>query len=173
MKRLLLSAMLLAVAMPVVWADQEAEKAAIRQRHEEWMATWNQHDAKKLAAFWANDGDLIDPSGVVAQGRDAVQKYFEERFGANGSMSATTYSGTIDNIRFIGDDVAIVDVNATVAGMKGPDGQPSPMPKHHVTWVAKKEAGKWVAVAARPAVPMAAPNAPKPPAMPAPAPAPR
>ena len=61
----------------------------------------------------------------------------------------TTYTGVIENVQFIGKDVAVVDVAGEVNGMVGPDGKPAPAFKHHVTWIAEKKNGKWMAVAAR------------------------
>jgi hypothetical protein len=64
-------------------------------------------------------------------------------------MAGTTYAGTIENIRYFGDNRAIVDVSAEIRGMKGADGATAPPLKHHVTWIAEKQAGKWVAHGAR------------------------
>jgi hypothetical protein len=42
-----------------------------------------------------------------------------------------------------------VDVAGEITGMKGPDGAPMPPFKHHVTWIARKVDGKWMAEGAR------------------------
>jgi uncharacterized protein (TIGR02246 family) len=166
MKKLLLCAVLFGLAaLPGARADQKDEDAAIRKRHDEWVAAWNKHDPKLMASFWAENGDLIDPFGRQAQGPQAIEKLFEGEHTGTGPMVGTTYAGTVDNIRYIGRNAAIADVTAEVSGMKGPDGAALPPFRHHVTWVAEKKNGKWMAVAARPCVP-----APPPPAA-APAPA--
>ena len=64
-------------------------------------------------------------------------------------MAGTTYAGTIENIRYISDTVAIVDVAGEISGMKGLDGAAAPPFKHHVTWIAGKKFGKWMADGAR------------------------
>ena len=56
--------------------------------------------------------------------------------------------------------VLIVDVAGEIRGMKGPDGAAAPLFKHHVTWIAEKKAGKWVAHGARAFVTLPAPAAP-------------
>jgi uncharacterized protein (TIGR02246 family) len=178
MKKLLLCAVLLGItAIPVLSraegpaarANQKDEDAVIQKRHDEWVAAWNSHDPKVMASFWLVNGDLIDPFGRHAQGRQAIEKLFEAEHTGTGVMVGTTYAGTVENIRYIGKNVAIVDVTAEVSGMKGPDGAAMPPFKHHVTWVAEKKNGKWMAFAARPCVAVPPPVVAA--AAPAPAPA--
>jgi uncharacterized protein (TIGR02246 family) len=163
MKKLFFCVVLFGLAaLPACRADQKDEDAAIHKRHDEWVAAWNKHDPNLMASFWTENGDLIDPFGKHAQGRQAVEKLFEGEHTGNGVMVGTTYGGTIENIRYIGRNIAIVDVDAEVSGMKGSDGAAMPPFKHHVTWVAEKKDGKWMAVAARPCVPVPPPAAPTP-----------
>ena len=153
MKKLVVSTSLLAlIALGNVQADQAKDEDAIRKRHGEFMANWNKHDAKAMAAMWAEDGDLINPGGIHAKGPAEIEKFFTEEHSA--VMKGTTYSGTITDIRFAAPNVAVVDVDAVVTGMKAPDGTDAPPLKHHVTWVAVKKNRKWMALAARPAVPV-------------------
>jgi uncharacterized protein (TIGR02246 family) len=127
-------------------AQQSDEDAAIRKRHDEWCEAWNKHDPKAMAAFWVADGDLINPFGKHAKGTAEIEQLFTEE--QSGPMAGTTYSGTVESIRYIG-DVAIVDVAGEITGMKGPDGAAAPPFKHHVTWIARKVDGKWMAEGAR------------------------
>ena len=127
--------------------QQQQEDAALRQRHDEWVAAWNRHDPKLMASFWATDGDVINPFGRHARGTAEIEKLFAEE--QSGPMAGTTYVGTIESIRYIGETVAIVDVTGEINGMKGPDGAAAPPFKHHITWFAEKKAGKWMAAATR------------------------
>ena len=148
MKKLLLLPILIAlVTPPAARADQKEEDAAIHKRSDEWIAAWNQHDAKLLASFWVADGNLINPFGRHAQGAAAIEKLFTDEH--TSFMAGTTYAGTIESIRYLGKNGAVVDVDAVVTGMKGPDGAALPPFKHHVTWIAENKAGKWMAVATR------------------------
>jgi uncharacterized protein (TIGR02246 family) len=148
MKKLLLLTVLFAsIALPVARADQKKEDAAIQKRHDEWCAAWNKHDAKLMAGFFVADGELINPFGRRAKGTAEIEKLFTEE--QTGPMTGTTYSGTIESIRYIDDDVAIVDVTGEITGMKRPDGSAAPAFKHHVTWIAEKRHGKWMALGAR------------------------
>jgi len=158
MKKLLLLPVLLAlIALPTARAAENAEDAAIHKRHDEWCAAWNKHDPKLIASFFLPDGDLINPHGRHARGTAEIEKLFTDE--QSGPMAGTTYSGTIENIRYLGKNIAIVDVAGEVTGMKGPDGAAVPPFKHHVTWIAEKKGGKWMAHGARAFVTMPMPGA--------------
>ncbi len=138
-------------------ADEEDRVKQIHKRHDEWVAAWNKHDPKLIASFWMAEGDLIDPFGHQAKGPAAIEAFFVSEHTGKGVMVGTTYAGTITEIRFPEKDVAVVDVEAVVSGMKDAAGKEQPPLKHHVTWVVKKEHGKWMAFAARPCVPVPPP----------------
>jgi len=123
------------------------EDAAIQQRHDESASAWNKHDPILMAAFFVADGHLINPFGQNSRGTAALKKLFTEE--QAGPMAGTTYAGTIEDIRYLGDTVAIVDVAGEISGMKKPDGVAAPPFKHHVIWIAEKKAEKWMAAGAR------------------------
>ena len=159
MKKLLLLPVLLAlIALPAARADQKEEDAAIHKRHDEWCAAWNKHDPKLMASFFLPNGDLINPFGRHARGTAEIEKLFTDE--QAGPMAGTTYSGTIETIRYLDKNIAIVDVAAEITGMKGPDDSAAPPFKHHVTWIAEKKGGKWLAHGARAFVTITPPGAP-------------
>lgn len=159
MKYALLPTILFVVtAHTTAYGFQSEEDTAIRKRHDEFIAAWNKHDAKLMAAFFAADGDLVNPFGRQAKGIAAIEKLFADEHA--GVMAKTRYAGSIESIRYLGKDVAIVDTNGEVTGMKGADGADAPPFKHHVIWIAHKDAGKWSAVAARAFVTLPPPAAP-------------
>ena len=145
-KHLLLPLLLTLFIIVPARAQTGDEDAGIKKRHDEWCAAWNSHDPKAMAAFFVADGDLINPFGRKCKGTAEIEKLFTEE--QTGPMAGTTYSGTVESIRYIG-DIAIVDVEGEITGMKTPDGAAAPAFKHHVTWIAKKVDGKWMAVGAR------------------------
>src|ERR1051325_4075017 len=108
MKRHLAAAVVLVAVAFMGWtrADQKEDDAAIGKRHDEWCAAWNKHKANEMAGFFVADGGLINPFGRRAKGTAEIEKLFEDE--QKGVMAGTTYSGTIEGIRYIG-DVAIVD----------------------------------------------------------------
>jgi uncharacterized protein (TIGR02246 family) len=159
MKKLLLLPVLFAlIALPAARADQKEEDAAIQKRHQEWTAAWNKHDPKLMATFFVADGELINPFGRHAKGTAEIEKLFTDE--QMGPMAGSTYSGTIEHIRYLSKTIAIVDVTGEIAGMKGPDGAAAPPFKHHVTWIAEKKDGKWMAIGARAFAYVPAPPAP-------------
>src|ERR1041384_666150 len=120
MKKLLLLPVLFGlIALPAARAE-EKEDAAIQKRHDEWSAAWNKHDPKLMAAFFVADGELINPFGRHAKGTAEIEKLFTDE--QTGPMAGTTYSGTIESIRYLSKTIAIVDVAGEITGMKGPDG---------------------------------------------------
>ena len=155
MKKILVGSLLLGLLTTVgVWADEKenekekAETEAITKCHADFMAAWNKHDAKAVAAFWSPKGDLIDPWGVRAKGTAEIEKFFAGQFA--GAMKTSVYSGKIVDIIFPKAEIAVVNVEAEVSGMVGADGKDIPAFKHHVTWFAYKRGEHWVAIAARP-----------------------
>ena len=112
--------------------------------------------SKLMAAFFAADDDLINPFGRHPRGTAELEKLFTEE--QTGPMAGTTYAGTFESIRYIGETVAIVDVAGEISGMKSPDVAAAPPFKHHVTWIAGKQAGKWMAVSPRAFVTVPAPT---------------
>jgi len=145
-KHLLLPLLLALITITPAFAQNADEDAAIHKRHDEWCDAWNKHDAKAMAGFFVADGDVINPFGRKCKGTAEIEKLFTEE--QSGPMAGTTYSGTIESIKYIG-DVAIVDVEGEITGMKAADGTAAPAFKHHVTWIAKKVDGKWMAEGAR------------------------
>ncbi|MEE9179407.1 MAG: SgcJ/EcaC family oxidoreductase [Vicinamibacteria bacterium] len=135
---------LLAFSTAIAAGDEEA----IQTRLDEFVAAWNHHDAKAMAAIWAPDGDLINPFGRVAKGRPEVEKLFIDEHAS--FMKGTTYKVTSSSVRVLGSEAAVLDFDAEITGMKAPDGSDRPAFEHHVTIVMVKKDGAWWFVAARP-----------------------
>jgi uncharacterized protein (TIGR02246 family) len=133
-----------------------SEDAVIHRRHDEWITAWNKHDPKLMASFFVADAHLVNPFGRQARGTAEIEKLFADEH--SGPMAGTTYAGNVESIRYLGDQYAIVDVTAEIRGMKSPDGPAGPPFKHHVTWIAEKKAGNWLAHGARAFVLVPAPG---------------
>lgn len=86
MRRLAISMSLLAAALAAMpaWAAQERREATdpnlatVKQLMEGVAAAFDAGDAKKLAAFWAEDAEMVDMHGNQTQGRAAIEKGFAE-----------------------------------------------------------------------------------------------
>jgi uncharacterized protein (TIGR02246 family) len=150
MKKAVLAAAL-AVVLAAIPASAPAagsgEKVAIDHLNHEFVTAWNAHDAKKMAAVWAENGDLINPFGKKASNRAGVEKIFQEE--QAGVMKASTYKIESFSMRELNHATAIGDWDSVVTGMVDPAGKPLPPFPHHVTVVYVNEGGHWWAGAVR------------------------
>lgn len=147
MKKMLLGCVVLAATATGLWAAEGTQVPGLHARAEEFKAAWDRHDAKALAAFWAEDGDLINPFGRVAKGRAEVEKLFHDE--QTTVMKSSTFNILSDSSREIAPGVAVADWDVEIAGVQGPGGAMPPF-KNHVTVVWVKKGGQWWAAAARP-----------------------
>ncbi len=156
MKTFFLALLMSLVALPTAIAGDEE---AIQKRLEELTAAWNKNDAKAMAAPWAPDGELINPFGRVAKGRADVEKLFTDEHST--FMKKTTYDVKSNSVRLLTADVAPLDFDCDVLGMKGPDGADLPPFEHHVTVVMVKKDGKWWIASAVPVKYLPTPGEPE------------
>ena len=81
------------------------------QGSEAFVAAFNKHDAKGVAALWTEDGEYIDDSGRVITGRDAIEQDYAAFFTENPNVEIKM---VIDSLRVISGDVAIEQGRAVV-----------------------------------------------------------
>ncbi len=63
------------------WGSSAEDEAAIRKSDEAYIAAYNKHDAKALAALWSPEAVYIDPdTGSEAVGREEIEKEFAATF---------------------------------------------------------------------------------------------
>jgi uncharacterized protein (TIGR02246 family) len=110
-----------------------------------------------MASFWAPDGDLLNPFGRWAKGRDEVAKLLTEE--QSTFMKATTFTTNAVMVRTLAPGVVLADWDFTIAGIVAPDGSSIPVQKFHAANVWIKKGGTWSVMAARPMLPMALPGA--------------
>jgi uncharacterized protein (TIGR02246 family) len=151
-----LAAALAAFAAPARTAGSPA-KDAIEKLNRNWVAAWNAHDAKKMAAMWAQDGDLINPFGRKAANRAEIEKLFVEE--QSGVMKASTYKIDSFSVRQLNSATAVGDWESLVTGMVDPAGKALPAFPHHVFIVYVNEGGRWWAASTRAYPSLAAPPA--------------
>ncbi len=136
-------------------ASESAEKA-IDGRTEEFLAAWKRDDAAGMAAVFLEDGDIITPFGRRAVGRAEVEKLFQDEH--TSFLKGTTLVVGSRAYRFPSRTVAIADWEASIQGIKGPDGAVMPEQKFHATQVWVERRGKWYLMAGRPAFAAPAPG---------------
>jgi len=120
--------------------DHAADEAAIKAVIKGFIDTRESNDAAGLTALLAEDVDQRQTSGNVRSGRDAV---------VSGSLATTQSTGgrrtiTVDSLRFVGADVALVDGRYDSVGRS--DGTDQRM---LTSMVLRREDGAWKIAAIR------------------------
>jgi uncharacterized protein (TIGR02246 family) len=117
-----------------------ADEAAVRALAEEYQQAFNASDASKAAAVYAENGVFVDVNGKAWQGRAEIEKDL-----AGGNPSARPrLTLTVQGVRFIKPDVALMRGSSMVQGGNVPPGGGA----GHWAVVAMKAGGQWKIVAA-------------------------
>ncbi|HVO24528.1 MAG TPA: SgcJ/EcaC family oxidoreductase [Candidatus Margulisiibacteriota bacterium] len=128
-----------------------ANEEAIRKLYDQFVAAWNKHDTKAMAAMWVEDGDDVEPDGNVAKGRGDVEKLLAMEHSS--VMKNTKLALTIDSVWFITANVALVDGTYEVTGVVAPDGKELPPRKGRLSSIFLQERDKWWIAASRLMIP--------------------
>jgi uncharacterized protein (TIGR02246 family) len=123
----------------------------IRKLYSQFVAAWNKHDPKAMAAMWVEDGDDIEPDGNVAKGRADVEKLLAMEHAS--IMKNTKLALTVDSVWFITANVALVDGTYEVTGIVAPDGKQLPPRKGRLSSIFLHERDKWWIAASRLMIP--------------------
>jgi uncharacterized protein (TIGR02246 family) len=162
MKNLLAVLVVLALAVPATAASPAGAEAAIQKAWQQFSDAWGRGDAHARAALWAEDGSLINPFGVEAHGRAAIEKLFEQEDAGFAKGTTNTFSNF--SYRFLTPTIAEVDATGTIEGIRGADGAPMPALKVHIFAIMAKTGYTWQMKDARPYM-IAPPPGPPPTAM--------
>ncbi|MDA1161895.1 MAG: SgcJ/EcaC family oxidoreductase [Planctomycetota bacterium] len=76
-----------------------------------FAAAFNAGEAKKLAAHFVDDGEYVDDAGTLFKGRDDIEAEFAAFFK---TLPGTRLAINVDELRFIGDSMAIEEGTAAV-----------------------------------------------------------
>jgi uncharacterized protein (TIGR02246 family) len=110
----------------------------VRMLYEQLLRCWNSRNGREFAALFADDGRAIGYDGSAHAGRAAIETDLTRIFADHATPA---YVGLVREVRFLRDDVALVDA---VAGMV-PDGKKTLDPGLNAvqTLVAVKVDGAW------------------------------
>lgn len=124
------------IAPNVLRADQAADEATIRKNDDAYVAAYNKHDAKALAAMWSPEAVYLDPeTGEAAVGRDEIEKVFA---GTLAELKDAKLEIDVKSIKFVSPNVAIETGTARVV-------RPKEKPEETTyTAVNVKRDGKWL-----------------------------
>lgn len=114
------------------------DEASVRQVVQQVQDGWNAHDARVFAALFTVDADYVIVNGMRVKGRAEIEK-------GHAGIFSTIYKeshnvGTVQSIRFLRPDVAVVHVEWNLEFKLGGETK-----KGHAmnTMVLTKDAGKW------------------------------
>lgn len=104
---------------------------------------WNKHDPKELSELWAEDGDLINPSGEWGKGKANVITILNKEH--QGILRKSQMKQVIGKILILSPTTAWVDakVSLTIPGI--PEGL-----DHHIVYLLVKQNNQWRILAVRP-----------------------
>lgn len=89
-------------------AEMSKDEASVRQIVQQIEAGWNSRDGKAFAAYFAADADYVVVDGMYVKGRDAIEKGHQRIF--NTIFKDSTNHGTVQSVRFLRPDIAVVHV---------------------------------------------------------------
>src|SRR6185369_8373341 len=110
--------------------EQQIRKAVVA-----FVELYNAHKAAEVAAFFALDARMVYRDGSEDNGREEIQKSFEEAFQANPKIAISV---VVDSIRFLTPDVAVEEGATTLF----PDGE-TLTSRGRYTVLHLKRQGKW------------------------------
>lgn len=111
--------------------------------HDKLAAAWSANDGTAFAAFFAEDGSLINPFGERADGRAALTAMYSEYFG--GMLKGTTTSISVTHVRPVGPDHAFADAEQTIYAANG-----DVLMALHVVNLLRRDGDDWRLVDSRP-----------------------
>jgi len=127
----------------------------IRKRYEQFAAAFNRHDAAAMAAMFTRRGDLIEPDGMAAEGREAVQKHFESEHTT--AFKDATIELNIGTVWMITPNVGLVNGTYQVTGIRDLKGAEVPPRRGQLTSVMVKDGDTWWVAASRASIPIPVP----------------
>ncbi len=113
---------------------------AIRAEGTAFAAAFNKKDAKAVAAFWTKDGEYIDESGKVFEGRETIESLYSELF-ANSDSKIQLFT---DSVRLLNDSAVLEDGRAIVEPVAGGTASVVSYTAVHV-----KTEGRWLMASVR------------------------
>lgn len=117
------------------------DEAAIRSLEAAYDAAWNAADLAALTASFMPDATIIDPFGGVSFGRAAIARLLAPLLAGSGRGS--THASTVHGVSFVSGDVALVDGEAVIEGLRDAEANVMPTVVHRFTDVLVAQGGGW------------------------------
>jgi uncharacterized protein (TIGR02246 family) len=123
-------------------SNRDADSAAIKQCVAAWEDAWNHHDAHATAMRYVEDGDFSSTTGIPSHGWKELESHYNEIFTT--FLKDAQRTDTVKSIRFLGPDIASVDIDWQMTGAKTRDGKDASNRKGLLTWIVTKHNGQWM-----------------------------
>ncbi|MCI0663822.1 MAG: SgcJ/EcaC family oxidoreductase [Acidobacteria bacterium] len=125
----------------------QADEQAIRMMVDQAISRMNKGDITVVEDFWDENADYVSVDGRLIAGRAQMKAFFSEilRLSAGGIQQVST----IESIRFLTPELAIVDGSWTISGARDESGTELAPLKGRGVEIAQKRDGQWRFVATR------------------------
>ena len=111
------------------------DQVAIRRVVADFGDAWNRHDPTGLVRDFADELSHVSVRGRWQQSRAELEQTYVTNHA--GIWKDVTYHPEVEDIRFLGADVAVVIVRGTFRSLSAED-------TARATWVMHNEGGRWV-----------------------------
>jgi len=129
-------------------ADNASDRAAIQKVLDAHGNAWTKGDAVAAAAVMTEDADWVSGGGDVYEGRPSIEAAHREWLSSDAKGSRHAHPGQ-PKIRFIRQDVAIVDGDSYMSGLRDEQGKEMPPIFSRYTAVLVKNGESWKVTAFR------------------------
>jgi uncharacterized protein (TIGR02246 family) len=124
--------------------NAESERV-IRSMVEESVNRFNRGDLSAVDEFWDEGADYVSVDGRFLKGRTQMAGFFQELMKLGGQQQRAT----VEQVRFITPELAIVDGSWTVTGARDAEGVELPPIEGRGFELAQQREGRWRFVATR------------------------
>ncbi len=124
-------------------AAAHGEQSAVgKQLAKTFADTWNRRDGRAYGnAYWP-DADLVDPSGQVWSGREAIIQTHRDLWA--GSAKATHMTAKVRRVRVLSPSLFVVDIDTAATGfLPPPPGAPNGIVQTLLKHVVERRHGEW------------------------------
>jgi uncharacterized protein (TIGR02246 family) len=104
--------------------------------------TWNRRDGRAYGAAYWPDAELVDPSGQVWSGREAIIKTHLDLWA--GPAKATHMTAHVRRVRALSRGLLVIDIDTSATGFSPPPpGAPNGIVQTRLKHVVEKRKGEW------------------------------
>ena len=139
----MLHALLVTLTLYAAPIDVAAEEKAVREFLATRQDAFIREDSKWLSGHFTEDGEHISSTGKSVKGREAIEKSYRALFDAPQHHGIKTVQ-TVEAIRCVTPDVAVVNGGWTLSGLKDEAGKPLPDRHGRSLIVLVKKGNEWM-----------------------------